>query len=220
MQVGAQSSDQSLVDLYLLLSDFGESDVVHAHVPAESEILELGCGTGRMTRRLLELGHPVTCVDVSAAMLAHAPRQAERVLADIETLELGRPFPVVLLASNLVNRPDAASRRGLLESCRRHVTADGQVIIQRYSPTAEGWQDRGWIKRDRIELRVAEFERDGCEISARLEYRNDERLWSQSFSAVILEDEILEQEARAAGLCWGGVLTSDGQWVELRVGNV
>ncbi len=219
MPVDAQSSDESLVDLYLLLSDFGESDVVHAHIPAGSEILELGCGTGRMTRRLLELGHPVTCVDVSAAMLDHAPREAERVLADIESLELGRHFPVVLLASNLVNRPDEASRHGLLESCSRHVSADGQVIIQRYSPTAEGWQDRRWAKRGQIELRVAEFERNGYEISATLEYRNNERLWSHSFTAMILEDEVLEQEARAAGLCWGTVLTADGQWVELRPGG-
>ena len=215
----AQSSDEPLVDLYLLLSDFGESDVVHSHVPGEAEILELGCGTGRMTRRLLELGHPVTCVDVSATMLDHAPREAEKVLVDIESLELGRQFPVVLLASNLVNRPDEASRHGLLESCRRHVTADGQVIIQRYSPTAEGRQDRSWTKRGQIELRVAEFERDGCEISATLEYRNSERLWSHSFTAVILDDEALEQEARAAGLCWGTVLTADGQWVELRPGG-
>lgn len=210
------NSDESLVDLYLLLSDFGASDVVHSHVPPGAEILELGCGTGRMTRRLLELGHPVTGVDVSAVMLRHAPSQAEKVLAEIETLDLGRNFPVVLLASNLVNRPDRASRHGLLASCRRHVKADGQVIIQRWSPTAEGWEDRNWTKNGAVEIRVAKFEREGCEVSATLEYRNSEHQWSHSFSAVILDDQALEQEARAAGLWWGKVLTSDGQWVELR----
>lgn len=212
----AGTSDESLVGLYLLLRDFGESEVVHRHVPSGAEILELGCGTGRMTRRLLELGHPVTGVDSSAAMLQHVPAQAERVLAEIETLDLGRTFPVVLLASNLVNRPDPASRRSLLESCRRHLAAEGQVILQRWSPNLQGWESREWGAVGEIELRVAHFEHDGDRITATLQYRCGERQWAHSFSSVVLDDHALGEAARTAGLAWARTLTIDGQWVELR----
>lgn len=52
------------------------------------------------------LGHPVTAVDQSAAMLAQV-QGAETMLADIGTLDLGRTFPAVLLASQLINHAAA-----------------------------------------------------------------------------------------------------------------
>ena len=62
--------------------------------------------------RLLALGHPVVAVDNSEEMLALIDG-AETVLADIETLDLARRFPVVVLASNFINHPDDAERRGV-----------------------------------------------------------------------------------------------------------
>jgi 16S rRNA A1518/A1519 N6-dimethyltransferase RsmA/KsgA/DIM1 with predicted DNA glycosylase/AP lyase activity len=95
--------DGSMADLYQRLTHSGESAVVHEAVPAGASILELGCGTGRMTRRLLELGHSVTAVDNDSGMLSHVPTEAEKVLGHIETLNLAAQYPVVLLASNLIN---------------------------------------------------------------------------------------------------------------------
>jgi ubiquinone/menaquinone biosynthesis C-methylase UbiE len=41
-------------------------------IPAGSRVLDLPCGTGRLTRVLVERGYRVTAADVSEAMLAHA----------------------------------------------------------------------------------------------------------------------------------------------------
>ena len=62
-------------------------------------MLELGCGTERITRQLVRLGYRVTAVDESAEMPAHV-RGAEAVQAQIEGLELGCRFDGVLVASN------------------------------------------------------------------------------------------------------------------------
>jgi hypothetical protein len=52
-------------------------------------------------------------------------RGAEAVLADIETLDLGRLFDSVLLGSHLINFPDAETRSALLVACKRHVRSEG-----------------------------------------------------------------------------------------------
>jgi SAM-dependent methyltransferase len=44
-------------------------------IPAGSKVLDLPCGTGRMTRTLVERGYDVTCADASPAMLARAKDQ-------------------------------------------------------------------------------------------------------------------------------------------------
>ena len=106
-RVSEIAPDGSPVLLYARLPALGEAELIHAAVPAGSRILELGAGAGRITHRLIALGHEVVAVDNSGAMLAFI-RGAETVLADMETLDLGRRFPVVVLASNFVNNPDSA----------------------------------------------------------------------------------------------------------------
>ncbi|WSA28156.1 class I SAM-dependent methyltransferase [Streptosporangium sp. NBC_01810] len=58
---------------------------------------------GRITHRLLELGHEVVAVDESPEMLAHI-RGTETVCSPIQTLALPRTFDLVLL---IVVRDDA-----------------------------------------------------------------------------------------------------------------
>ena len=87
--------DGSPVELYERLPELGEGDVVASVLPAGASLLELGCGTGRITRQLVRLDYRVTAVDESAEMLALV-RGAETVQARIETLELGRRFDAVL----------------------------------------------------------------------------------------------------------------------------
>src|SRR5688500_17840198 len=111
--------DGSPIEMYTRMPTFGEPEIVHAAIPAGAAILELGSGAGRMTHRLLELGHPVTAVDNSPEMLTHV-RGAETVLSDIEELDLGRRFACVLMASHLIDEPEEL-RTALLATCARHV---------------------------------------------------------------------------------------------------
>lgn len=209
------ASDEARVEMYALLPDVGESDIVHAHIPAGAEILELGCGAGRMTRRLLELGHPVTALDISQVMLERVPAEATKVHADIDTeFDLGRRFPVVLMASHLVD--GAAARLARLETCRRHVSADGQVIVERWPPGFDGWENDAWHAYGPVEVRVPSVERRGNEFRTTMEFRVGDQRWFQPLTVTPLEDAALRQTATEAGLVWGRTLSPDGSWVELR----
>ena len=167
-----------------------------------------------MTRGLLELGHPVAAVDNDVEMLRHVPAVAEAVLSDIETLDLGTAYPVVLLASNLINSPDHTARARLLATCRRHVSEDGVVLIQRYQPDLQGWEPGGWVDRGLVAVRISRFERQGDQFSASIGYRHADRTWAHHFSAEILDDEMLRVELANAGLRFEQILDPEGTWLK------
>ena len=100
----AVAPDGSPVDVYRALSGAAEAELIAAALPAGASILELGCGTGRVTHELVARGFRVTAVDESAEMLEHV-RGADTVHARIEELDLGQTFDCVLLASHFVNTP-------------------------------------------------------------------------------------------------------------------
>ena len=130
---GPLTDDGCAVELYRRLPPMGEADVVHDAVGDGASILDLGCGTGRIAHRLLELGHEVVGVDQSADMLAHV-RGAHTVQAAIAGLDLGRTFDAVLLASHLVNTPDEAERRALFQTAARHLGGDGLLVAEWHPP--------------------------------------------------------------------------------------
>jgi SAM-dependent methyltransferase len=191
----------------------GEPAVVHAAVPAGARILELGAGAGRVTHRLLELGHPVVAVDESAEMLARV-RGAETVRARIQQLHLGRRFEVVLLASFLVNTPDRELRGRFLTACREHVRDDGCVVVQRHEPRWFDEAAEGERTSDGITFRLRDLARPGPGLlSATAEYQVGERVWTQSFTAERLDDRQLAAALGEAGLAVDAYLTGDGSWV-------
>lgn len=195
----ARAPDGSPVELYARMPTFGEPELIHRAIPAGADILELGSGTGRMTHRLLELGHPVIAVDNSAEMLAHV-RGAETVHADIAGLDLGRRFACVLLASNLINVGDA-DRAAFLATCARHVAADGVVLIQRYDPAWADDPQPSDTEHEGVRIRVLEPRRHGPMLTATVEYEADGRIWRHGpFSATILADDELEVDLERAGL--------------------
>ena len=210
---GVITPDGCAVELYALLPPMGEPELVHAAIPAGASILELGAGAGRMTARLVELGHPVVAVDESAEMLAHV-RGAETVRARIQDLALGHRFDAVLLASFLVNTPDRALRGRFLRACREHVADGGQVLVQRHPPAwfddaAEGERTTGGIT-----FRLRDLGRPGPGLlAATAEYQVGERTWTQTFTTERLDDGALAAALAGAGLAVDAYLTGDGSWV-------
>jgi hypothetical protein len=162
----------------------------------------------------VELGHAVVGVDQSPEMLANV-RGATTVLADIETLGLGRTFPVVLLASQLVNTPNRRRRSALLMTCRRHVRSDGVILIQRASPTlatspdahadvvieAQGF--RRWLHNPRLEDRI---------LSGEMHHQFGDREWVEVFTTRVLDDHEIEAELVAVGLRLDGWLDVKRLW--------
>jgi SAM-dependent methyltransferase len=213
MSADERAADGSPVELYARMPTFGEPELVHASIPAGTAILELGSGAGRLTHRLIALGHPVTAVDSSAAMLAHV-RGAETVHADIEDLDLGRPFGCVLLASQLVNVDDDVQRAGLLATCARHVAPDGVVLIQRYDPAWVVDPRPSESTREGVTIRVVDPRREGERLSATVEYEVDGRQWRHGpFTSRILDDDELTARLGVAGLAFDRWLDDRRTWL-------
>lgn len=174
--------DGSPVELYAALPELGEGEIVDRVVPAGATVLELGCGTGRVTRQLVRLGHRVTAVDESAEMLARV-EGAETVHGRIEGLDLGRRFDAVLLASNLVNA-EPPRRRAFLETCRRH----GDLAVVEGLPL--GWEPAGGerdLGRIRSHLRVDSVA--GGVVHGEMTYAADGATWRHAFALHVFAGE-------------------------------
>ena len=190
---GARAADGSSVDLYLLLKPQGEPAVVRKRLAPGDSILELGCGVGRITGPLVQMGYAVVAVDNSEDMLAFV-KGAKTVKANIETLDLGREFDGVLLMSHLINFPDVSARRALLATCRRHVAPHGIVIIQRYDPKwLEDVQVGSLGTLDGIEAFVDSVLHNESTVEMTLRWRTTKATWTQRFVAQSLDDREMKR---------------------------
>jgi len=188
------------VELYRRLPYGGEVDLFAPYIPSAISVLELGCGTGRITRALLEKGFRVVAVDNSPDMLSLVPRGTQPVLSDIEALHLGQEFDVVLLASHLINTPEEAIRGKFLESCRRHLHHSGALVLQRHDPD--------WLLRAApgpagsaggIGIFLEEASREGDIARLCLRYEDGTSAWRHRFAAQALDDAAISQALRAHG---------------------
>jgi SAM-dependent methyltransferase len=174
--------DGSPVDLYALLPDRGEGELINSALLPGASILELGCGTGRMTRQLVARGFQVTAVDESAAMLAQV-RDAEVVHARIEELDLGRRFDAALLASNLLS-VEPAQRRAFLRTCRRH--ADVALI----ETLPLGWRPKkGDAPLGEVTARTHVGRFEAGVAHGHVDYEAHGQRWTHEFAMRVFADE-------------------------------
>ena len=209
---GEFTPDGCAVDLYRRLPIRDEPQIIAAAAPPPATILELGCGTGRVTKGLAEIGYEVTAVDESAAMLGFVTG-AHTVQSPIEDLALNRVFDIVFLSSFLVHAPDIAVRRRMLAACRRHVEPDGTVIIQR---EGAGWHTRiprqNPIADGYSRVTASDDVGDGVR-EVHVEYDFPDAHWTQTFRSRPLTVQQFEAALHDAGLFVERYLTPDGTWV-------
>lgn len=210
---GVITPDGCAVDFYALLQPGREPEIIHtAAGRADASILELGSGAGRVTNALVKLGHPVVAVDESPEMLAHV-RTAETVCARIQDLILDHAFDVVLLASHLLNVPDAHVRAELLRTCARHVSAAGRVIVQHHPPQWFASAAASEEQVDGIIFRLRDVSSPSDELlAATVEYQAGDRVWTQAFTAMRLDEQQLKTALAEAGLALERYLTDDHSW--------
>jgi len=104
---------------------------------AGGPVLELGCGTGRLTLGLAEAGVPMVGLDQSAAMIRHAMAKAGQmrldppphwVVGDMRQFALGERFPLVLITFNsLQHLLDNDSVRSCLAAVHDHLAPGGSL---------------------------------------------------------------------------------------------
>lgn len=205
--------DGSPVELYARLPEMGEGERIAEAVPAGGSVLELGCGTGRITRQLVRLGFQVTAVDESAEMLAHV-EGAETVCARIEGLYLGRRFAAVVLASNLINA-EPETRRAFLATCCRH----SDVVVVEGLPLA--WQAKeGKSQLGTVSSRLEIDRVSGSVVHGTVEYVSGSRRWRHPFAMHVFADEAeLDAALAEAGLRVDRRLDGEaGRWFVAEVG--
>ena len=107
-----------------------------------NSILELGCGTGRLSRALSQCGHSVVGVDLSYSMLQGA-RQKEKqqtsasphyLCMDMSQLALSRRFDTIIIPFNTINLLTPEQVAQTLKLCRNHLKDKGQLLAQIFIP--------------------------------------------------------------------------------------
>jgi Methylase involved in ubiquinone/menaquinone biosynthesis len=109
---------------------------------AAGPVLEIGCGTGRVTLPLASAGVEIVGLDVSAPMLAEARRKAdagrlriEWIEADARHLDLGRRFALIILPFNTLQFfRDLATLGRVFDGITRHLDVGGRLIFDVFNP--------------------------------------------------------------------------------------
>jgi SAM-dependent methyltransferase len=109
-----------------------------------SPVLELGAGTGRVTRALAASGHEVVAVEPSGKMLARAKHNLEAeglseqitwVQEDARNLELDTHFPLIIAPFNmLMHLYTLADQDAALSQVRHHLERGGRFACDLYNP--------------------------------------------------------------------------------------
>lgn len=107
---------------------------------ASGSVLEIACGTGRVTIPIAQLGFPVTGLDIVPGMLAQARRKSRGlpvrwVEADARTFDLQEHFRLIFLTGNafqafVTNTEQAA----LLQRVRAHLDDEGLFTFETRNP--------------------------------------------------------------------------------------
>lgn len=104
-----------------------------AKAPGTCNVLDLGCGTGRVALYLAALGHRVTGLDADPAIAAELRKRAAAqnvragaITGDIRNFSMGRTFDLVLAAMQLLQLLSGpVERLHALRHIRRHLRPGG-----------------------------------------------------------------------------------------------
>ena len=108
-------------------------------------VLELACGTGRITIPIAEAGYQVTGLDLSTGMLSFAREKAaaksvqvEWIQADCREFDLDRQFAFVFFPFNsIAHLHDLLSLEACFAKVREHLMPEGRFVIDMFNPKIE-----------------------------------------------------------------------------------
>lgn len=122
----------------------GEVDFYASLAPrAGARVLELGCGTGRLSQPLSERGFEMTGLDRSPAMLKVAQQKAagrvqapRYVRGDLRDFDLGTSYDLVLLPNNTLGHLHHLADLGaMLKRVHEHLGDEGRFVIDIFNPS-------------------------------------------------------------------------------------
>lgn len=191
----------------------------------KGDVLELMCGTGRVSLPLLKNGVSLTCVDYSLKMLAKLREKliennlsAHLVHADICRMDLGRQYNTVFIPFNSFMELVGVEKQAMaLQRIHSHLSDEGLFICTLHNPTIR----KGLASGERVFR--GKFALPGEQV---LRLHSEEHIipgqslikGSQYFTVCneqgqpllerrldicfsLVEKEVFEQMAKAAGFC-------------------
>lgn len=115
-----------------------------AEARQHSPVLELACGTGRLTIPIAKAGIPIVGLDASSKMLAYARQKAgdlpnlEFVLGRMEEFELEQRFGLIFICySSILDLKTVEAQERTFRNIRRHLKKGGRVIMDLLLPSDE-----------------------------------------------------------------------------------
>ncbi len=129
-------------------------------------VLELGCGTGRITLAIAEAGYRVVGLDISGKMLekAEVKRRAMRtearervhlVQADMTKCDLGEKFRSIIIPFRpFQHLLETEEQIRCLQCARKHLAPGGRLILDFFQTSAVRMHDPSFFK----ECLLAEYE--------------------------------------------------------------
>ena len=108
------------------------------------DVLDVGCGSGRVALDLARRGHAVTGLDRDPALLEALASRADDlpvavVEADARDFHLGREFGLVLIAMQTIQLMGGADGRGGLLRCAREHLVPGGLFAAAIADALEGF---------------------------------------------------------------------------------
>jgi len=121
--------------------DFYRRQIVRYGEP----VLELACGSGRLTIPLAEAGVEITGLDISEEMLNLATLKASErgvkipvVRGDVRSFNLGKEFKFIFIAAqSLTHLHEREEIENCFLSVRRHLTEDGRFLVELFNPSVK-----------------------------------------------------------------------------------
>jgi len=111
---------------------------------AGGKVLELGCGTGRITIPVAQAGIDVTGIDLSQEMLARAEEKAQKqavttglnlVQGDMRQFELGETFSLIMIPfRSFLHLLHIQEQMKALTCIRKHLAPGGKLVLNVFVP--------------------------------------------------------------------------------------
>jgi len=126
------------------------------HIPSQqTTILELGCGTGRVTSALVRHCRYIHGLDISESMISICrgklmkantpPSKAKIEVGDITGFDLGQTFDLIIAPFRVLQNLESNSEvDGLFRCVRKHLAPGGTCILNVFNPD----RDRERLRRE------------------------------------------------------------------------